>query len=89
MAKVTKFADGLKLFIRNKIMGLLLQDLDSMIKTFMAIKREVDNVQNIQDASVVKDKRMESQPSFGSGKKQKTSTPQGFQGHGRDYLGQG
>ena len=61
-----------------------------MIKTAMAIEREVDDAQNIRDAIVVKDKRKESQPSSsGSGKKQKTSTPQGFQGQGRDYQGQG
>ena len=43
MAKVRKFEDGLKLSIRGKIVGLLLQDLDSMVKTTMAIEREVDN----------------------------------------------
>ena len=47
MAKVRKFEDGLKLSIRGKIVGLLLQDLDLMVKTAMAIEREVDNVQNI------------------------------------------
>ena len=37
---------------------------------------------------VVKDKRNESQTSSsGSGKKQKTSTPHGFQGKGRGYQG--
>ena len=30
MAKVRKFEDGLKLSIRGKIMGFLLQDMDSM-----------------------------------------------------------
>ena len=78
MAKVRKVKDGLKLSIRGKIVGLLLQDLDSMVRTFMAIKREVDDTQNIRDAGV-KDKRKESQPSSsGSGKKQKTSPPQGL-----------
>ena len=43
-----------------------------------------------RDASVVKDKRKESQPfSFGSRKKHKTSTLQGFQGQGHGYQGQG
>ena len=37
MAKVRNFEVGLKLSIRGKIMGLLLQDLDSMVKTAMAI----------------------------------------------------
>ena len=63
MAKVRKFEDGLKLSIRGKIMGLLLQDMDLKVKTTMAIEREVDNVQSIWNAGV-KDKRKESQPSF-------------------------
>ena len=60
-----------------------------MVKTTMAIKKEVDDARNIRDAGV-KDKRKESQPfSSGLGKKQKTSTPQGCQGQGRGYQGQG
>ena len=75
MAKVIKFEDGLKLSIRSKIVGLLLQDMDLMVKTVMAIEREVDDARSIWDARV-KDKRKESQPSFSSsGKKQRTSTP--------------
>ena len=37
MAKVRKFEDGLKLSIPGKTVGLLLQDLDLMVKTTMAI----------------------------------------------------
>ena len=37
MAKVRKFEDGLKLSTRGKIVGLLLQDLDSMVRTAMVI----------------------------------------------------
>ena len=59
MAKVRKFEDGLKLSIRGKIVGLLLQDMDSMVKTAMAIEREVDDAQSIRDAGV-SDKRKES-----------------------------
>ena len=70
-------------------MGLLLQDLDLMVKTFMAIEKEMDDARSIWDAGV-KDKRKENQPFSSSlGKKQRTSTPQGFQGHGRGYQGQG
>ena len=77
-AKVQKFEDGLKLSIRGKIMGFLLQEMNFMVRTTMAIEREVDNTQNIQDAGV-KDKRWENQPSSSSlGKKQMSSTPQGF-----------
>ena len=42
MAKVRKFKDCLKLSIRGKIVGLLLQDMDLMVRTVMTIKREVD-----------------------------------------------
>ena len=37
MAKVRKFENRLKLSIRGKIVGLLLQDMDSMVRTTMAI----------------------------------------------------
>ena len=43
MAKVRKFEDGLKLSIRGKIVGLLLQDMDSMVRTALAIEREIDD----------------------------------------------
>ena len=62
MAKVRKFEDGLKFSIRGKIMGLLLQDMDLMVKTTMAIEREVEDTRSIRDVGV-KDKRRESQPS--------------------------
>ena len=42
MAKVRKFEDGLKLSIRGKIVGLLIQDMDSMVKKTIAIERKVD-----------------------------------------------
>ena len=38
MAKVRKSEDGLKLSIRGKIARLLLQDMDSMVNTTMAIE---------------------------------------------------
>ena len=40
MAKVRRFENGLKLSIRGKIVGLRLQDMDSMVGTALAIKRE-------------------------------------------------
>ena len=40
MAKVRRFKDGLKLSIRGKIVGFLLQDMDSMVRTAMAIERD-------------------------------------------------
>ena len=47
MAKVRKFEDSLKLSIRGKIVGLLLQDTNLVVKTAMAIERKVDNALNI------------------------------------------
>ena len=80
MAKVRKFEDELILFIRGKIVGLLLQDMDLMIRITMAIEREVDDAQNIRDAGV-KYERNESRPSSSSlRKKQRTPTSQRFRG---------
>ena len=47
MAKVRKFEDGLKLSIRGKIVGFLLQDMDSMVRTAMAIEREIEGAWSI------------------------------------------
>ena len=87
-AKVRKFEDGLKLSIRGKIVGFLIQDMDSMVKMAMAIEREREDARSIRD-TVVSGKRKEDQPSSSLGKKQKTSIPQGFQGRGRSYQGPG
>ena len=87
MAKVKKFEDGLKLSIRGKIVGLLLQDMDSMVRTTLAIEREIDDARSIRDTGAG-DKRKEGQPSSSSGKKQRTSVPRGFLGQGRGFQGQ-
>ena len=47
MAKVRKFGDGINLSIRDKIAGFLLQDIDSMVRTTMAIEREIDDARSI------------------------------------------
>ena len=52
MAKVKKSEDGLKMYIQGKIVGLLLQDTNLMVKIAMAIKREVDDALNIREAGV-------------------------------------
>ena len=54
----------------------------------MATKREIDDAQSIWDAGA-SGKRKESQPFSSMGKKQRTSTPQQFQGQGCGYQGQG
>ena len=70
MAKVRKFEDGMKLSIQGKIVGLLLQDMNSMIRIAFAIEREreIDDTKSIWDTSV-SGKRKENQFSFSSGKK--------------------
>ena len=55
MAKVRKFENGLKLSTWGKIVGLLLQDTNLVVKTTMAIEREVDDARNIREVGV-KDK---------------------------------
>ena len=58
MAKVRKFEDGLKLSIRGKIVGLLLQDMDYMVRTTLAVEREIDDARSIRDTGAG-DKRKE------------------------------
>ena len=59
-----------------------------MVRTSLAIEREVDDIRSIWDMSVGA-KRKENQSSSNSGKKQKISIPLGFQRWGCDYQGQG
>ena len=40
MAKVRRFENGLKLSIQSRIVGLRLQDMDSMVRTTLTIERE-------------------------------------------------
>ena len=58
----------------------------SIVKTTLAIEREVEDAQSIRDTGA-SGKRKEDQPSSSSGKMQKNSTPRGFQGQGRGYQG--
>ena len=77
MAKVRKFEDGLKLSIQGKIVGFLIQDMDSMVTTTMAIEREIEDAWSIRNAGTG-GKRKESQTSSCSGKKPKASNSRGF-----------
>ena len=61
MAKVRKFENGLKLSIRGKIIGFLLQDMNFMVKTTMAIEIEIEDSWSIRD-TVASGKRKEDQP---------------------------
>ena len=87
MAKVRKFEDGLKLSIQGKIVGLLLQDMDSMVRTALAIEREINDARSIRDTGAG-DNRLEGQPSSSSGEKQRTFVQRGFSGQGRGFQGQ-
>ena len=62
MAKVRRFENGLKLFIRGRIVGLLLQDMDSMDVTALTKEREIEDFRSTRDAGV-SSKRKESQSS--------------------------
>ena len=86
MAKVRKFENGLKLSIRARIVGLCLQDMDSMVGTALTIEREIGDARSTRDAGV-SSKRKKSQSSSSSGKKQRASSSRGFQSHG--HSGQG
>ena len=86
MAKVRRFENGLKLSIRARIVGLRLQDMDSIVGTALYIEREIEDAQSTWDAGV-SSKRKESQSSSSLGKRQRASSSRGFQS--RDHPGQG
>ena len=74
LAKVRRFENGLKFSIWGKIVGLRLQDMDSMVEAAMTIEREVDDAQSIRDAEA-SGKRKKDQPSSSLGKRQRTYVP--------------
>ena len=76
LAKVRRFENGLKLSIRARIVGLRLQDMDSMVGTALTIEREIEDTQSTRDASV-SSKRKDSQSSSSSGKRQRASSSRG------------
>ena len=86
LAKVRRFENGLKLSIWARIVGLCLQDMDSMVGTTLTIEREMEDARSTRDASV-SGKRKDSQSSSSSGKRQRDSSSRGFQSCG--HLGQG
>ena len=63
--------NGLKLSIRDRIVGLRLRDMDSMVGTALTIEREIEDTWNTQDTGV--GNKREEQLSPSSGKRQKTS----------------
>ena len=52
LTKVRRFKNGLKLSIRGRIVGLRLQDMDSMVGTALTIEREIKDARSTRDASV-------------------------------------
>ena len=87
MAKVRRFENGLKLSIMIRIVGLRLQDMDSMVGTALTIEREIEDARSTRDAGV-SSKRKESQSSSSSGKKPRASSSRGFQSRGHPGQGQ-
>ena len=63
--------NGLKLSIRDRIVGLRLRDMDSMVGTVLTIERKVEDTCNTRDTGVGSKREDKLSPS--SGKRQKTS----------------
>ena len=87
LVKVRRFENGQRLSIRGRIVGLLLQDMDSMVGTAMTIEREIEDARSTRDAGV-SSKRKESQFSSSLGKNQRASSSRGFQSRGHPGQGQ-
>ena len=87
MAKVRRFENGLKLSIRARIVGLRLQDMDSMVGTALTIEREIEDVRSTRDEGASSN-RKDSQSSSSSGKRQRASSSRGFQSPGHQGQGQ-
>ena len=68
MAKVRRFENGLKLSIRARIVGLRLQDMDSMVGIALTIEREIEDARSTQDVGA-SSKRKDSQSSSNSRKR--------------------
>ena len=47
-----RFENGPRLSIRNRIVGLLLRDMDSMVGTVLTIEREIEDARSTRDAGV-------------------------------------
>ena len=87
LAKVRRLENGLKLSIRARIVGLRLQDMDSMVGTALTIEREIEDARSTRDAGA-SSKRKDSQSSSSSKKRQRTSSSQGSQSRGHSGQGQ-
>ena len=81
MAKVRRFENGMKLSIRARIVGLRLQNMDSMVRKALTIERKMEDARSTRDAGA-SGKRKDSQSSSSSGKRQKASGSREFQSRG-------
>ena len=63
--------NGLKLFIRDRIIGFHLRDKDSMVGMALTIEREIKDTWNTRDTGVGSKREDQRPPS--SGKRQKAS----------------
>ena len=87
MEKVRRFENGMKLSIRARIIGLRLQDMDSMVGTTLTIEREIEDARSTRDAGA-SSKRKDSQSFSNSGKRQRASSSRGSQSRGHPGQGQ-
>ena len=87
MAKVRRFENGLKFSIRARIVGLRLQDMDSMVRTALTIEREIEDPRSTRDAGA-SSKRKDSQSSSSSEKRQRAFGSREFQSRGHPARGQ-
>ena len=76
-----------KLSIQARIVGLRLQDMDSMVGIALTIEREIEDARSTRDASV-SSKRKDSQSSSSSRKRQRASNSRGSQSCGHPGQGQ-
>ena len=77
VAKVRRFESRQRLSIRGRIVGLRLQNMDSMVGKTLTIEKEMEDARSTRDAGA-SGKRRESQSSSSSRKKQRASSSHGF-----------
>ena len=79
-----RFENGLKLSIRDRIVGFRLLDMDSMVGTVLTIEREIEDARSTRNVSV--GSKREDQPSSSLEERQKTSASHEFQDQGQDWA---
>ena len=76
LAKVRIFENWLKLSIRARIVGIRLQDMDSMVGTALTIEREIEDALSTRDAGA-SSKRKDIRSSSSLEKRQRASSSRG------------